>query len=52
MSKANVSAYDTMTDCMFKGDTFKSAAMAGKAVLSTVVSSICMKMAMANNSGK
>ena len=41
-----------MAFCILSGDSFKSFAIEGREVLSTVESSICIKMAVAKMSGK
>lgn len=41
-----------MAFCILSGDSFKSFAIEGREVLSTVESSICIKMAVAKISGK
>ena len=49
ISIATVSAYDTTTACMRSGDSPRLAAIDGSAVLTMVVSSICMNTAIATS---
>ena len=52
INNASVSAYAIIVDCILRADSFKSAAMVGRAVFKIVASSICMKIAKASNIGK
>ena len=49
MSMATASAYDATTACMRSGDSPRLTAIDGSAVLTMVVSSICMKAAVATS---
>ena len=52
ISIAIVSEYDTTTDCMRSGLSPRLRAMAGRAVLTMVASSVCMKKPQATSQSK